>query len=537
MSVVILNRQPSPTGWSGIQKMHTNGTSMYPIDGRPLTWVTTINPLRAYRLEVRTLANAQGPYTVTIQGRVYTLTPGAWRTTTHTVDPDRPLSVSIEGTTLVAATITLVCTDYTLPVRPRPCDVLALDAYLPIPTDAMKWDQSRWDRAAWDSQTPAPGTLIWDRENWDTTVWHDPADVARWQSIIGPCTQITARRGITPSGPILKAEVGTLTITATQDLDPRGIGLTVGTPIRLHQWTTQAPIWTGQVSEVKIEPIKTGGATVTIVAVDAVAHLAAITRYGARPDRGGTETWRQRLARLMTSAPQIHVSVPTSSDTPVCSTVWETSLASHLDALIATTGGAWYADRTGGLVATAALPDHAPALILTDTHADDTDDTAVWHYTDGPAAWSTASLIAGIDATTHDATINADTGEWVAADTKTTVTDPTVTAAWGGTTVAVDMVTPSTGTALKDAATRLLRRATTAPLMTTARVHHNTSMIPDPQTHMTQAATLDPLTPVTAIQRAEKGSTLIAAVTHDITPTTWITDLTLTTAERTNENE
>ena len=224
-----------------------------------------------------------------------------------------------------------------------------------------------------------------------------------------------------------------------------------GTPIRLYHWPTATLIWTGWVTDLATTPAKTGRGSTTITASDAVARLVAVTRYGARPEGGRTETWRQRLARLMTSAPAgLEYTVRTTSETEVCPTVWETDLASHLDALVATTGGAWTVTRDGRIEVWATLPDQAPALTLTDTLDLPDDGTEAIAYTAGPSTWTAARVIAGIEATTHDAAPD-EQGEWRAADTTVTVTDTTSTASWGGMSVRVDLMTPSQGTATTEA--------------------------------------------------------------------------------------
>ena len=167
-------------------------------------------------------------------------------------------------------------------------------------------------------------------------------------------------------------------------------------------------------------------------------------------------------------------------------------------------------------------------MILTDTHDDDGNPVPVWHYTDGPASWSASQLIAAIDATTHDAALNTENQQWNAADTKITVSNATTASAWGGATVSVDMLALSTGDSLETSARRLLRRATTAPLMTSARLIPTGANLTSPLSKIRACASLDPLTVVSARQRDESGDVYIAGITHDITPTSWQTDITLT---------
>ena len=525
--MITVSTTSAPEGWKGYTS--TSGTTMYGA-GSAMRWTAPTDSRLKYRVTFKVYARPATGSTISlqVQSKVYTLTPAKWQTITHDVEPGRPLVATVTGATTLTASTTLQVVNRVLPARPAPADILAIDAYLPATTTAMRWNLDRWNRSSWNDVKPVDGTMRWNTDKWNRAAWYEPSQTHAWQSIIDPVTRVVARRGITATGPVLKAEAGTLTITATQDLDPRRLGMVIGTPVRCYLWASSTPVWSGQVADITVEPLKDGGATVTIVAVDAVSRLASITRYGARPDHGRTETWRQRLARLMTSAPGIDYQVAATSDTPVVPTVWETSLASHIDALVATTGGAWYADRDEGISVYATLPTPSPSMILTDTHDDDGNPVPVWHYTDGPASWSASQLIAAIDATTHDAALNTENQQWNAADTKITVSNATTATAWGGATVSVDMLALSTGDSLETSARRLLRRATTAPLMTSARLIPTGSNLTSPLSKMRACASLDPLTVVSARQRDESGDVYVAGITHDITPTSWQTDITLT---------
>lgn len=517
--------------WVGVSSR--SGTTMRTTTGT-LGWsMDLLRPGRPHTVALLlyvTARSSQATVTALIQGHAHTLTPGTWVSVRQDVDTTRPVRVDISGVAGADVTVTVTTPD-TVPDSPVPADVLAMDAWLPIPTAALRWDISRWDRSAWQTTRAVPGTLIWDEGRWDATYWEDQTLTECWTPILGPCTRVAASRGVAATGPVLAAQAGTLAIQATDDLNPRALGMAWGTPVRLYHWPTSTLIWSGWVTDLSTTPAKTGRGSTTITASDAVARLVAVTRYGARPEGGRTETWRQRLARLMASAPTgLTYTVRSSSDAPVCPTVWETDLASHLDALVATTGGAWTVTRDGRIEVWATLPDGAPALTLTDTLDLPQGAGEVIAYTDGPATWTAASVISGIEATTHDAAPD-ERGEWRATDTTVTVTDATTTASWGGMSVRVDLMTPSDTASITAAARRLLRRASDAPLLESATYWPvSTRTRASQQAHaMAHAAALDPLTPATGVARGERTQALIARVTHDITPTTWKTDLDLTT--------
>ncbi len=522
----------TPTEWAGASTVSPAGT-MTATGPASLNWSPPpLRPGRPHALTVQVWATPWTPTdtttTVVIQGHTTRVKARTWTTITRQIDTTRPVTVTLAATSTASATVTVTTPD-TLPERPTPADVLAVDAWLPIPTTALRWDIGRWERAAWQTTRPVPGTLVWDVGAWDATRWEDQDLIETWTPILGPGTRLTVSRGPNATGPVLTAQAGTLVLHATDDLNPRALGMHWGTPLRVYHWPTATLIWSGWVTDLATTPTKRGRGTTTITGADTVARLVATTRYGARPDSGRTETWRQRAARLWLSAPTDlpGLDVITTSDAPVCPTVWETSLAAHLDALAATTAGAWTVTRSGRVQLHATLPTTPPDLTLTDTH-DTTGPGTIIAYTAGPSTWSASNVLAAIEATTHDAAPDQE-GQWRAADRTATVTEPTTTVSWGGTTARVDVLTPSEGTALEDAARRLLRRAPTAPLLETAQwwPAHDRHHAPGPA--MAHAAALDPLTPVTAIARGEHQTSLTARITHDITPTTWRTTTTLTT--------
>lgn len=527
---------PTPAGWRGHARI--DGATVIADPSSPLTW-TADHITKRVRIWIdMSLTLLPGPRhprgsasQIIIQGRAVPATVGTAKVVSTPIDPARAVEVIVPDAHAITGTIALNAHTATLPDHPAPADVLDLEAWIETPNDAMCWDTSRWDRTTWTRPIDDTATtLVWDTGAWDQKRWHSHLTTTTWTSIIGPATHITTRRGSTATGPVLKAEAGTLQITAGDALDPRRLSLTLGTPVRLYNWTTATPIWTGRVTDVKSTPRKGGGADVVITCADIIASLATTTRYGARPDGGGLEPWRARLTRLMTTAPTVKTHLIGTSYTAVCPTVWETNLAAHLDALVATSGGAWAADRTGGITIWATLPTTPPAYALTDQRT--TTGPKPLYYTAGPATWDTAAITARIDATTHPAAPD-ENGEWRAVDHKVTVTNQTTATAWGGTTATIDLITPAEDRATETAARRLLARAATTPIMTTARLTAAGPTTTDP-TLMTHLGALDPLTTLTATQTGDTTTVYIASITHDITPTTWETTLTLTPTERTH---
>ncbi|MDK9657918.1 hypothetical protein FAM15407_001496 [Propionibacterium freudenreichii] len=528
MGTRVMDERAIPDQWTGVAS-HTDETITADAGGVLSTVIGWLRPGRPHTVKVTVESfdlDAAEPISVVIQGTARELIAGIGGQASAAVDTTRPVTVALTNAGTVSVRITVTTTD-TVPPNPRPADVLALDVWAPVPTQAMRWDLDRWDRTVWQTPAVAAGTLVWDRGRWGQAAWWDTELDATWTPILGPATSVTCRRGIAATGPVLKAQAGTLTVTAGKDLDPRRLGITVGAPIRLYHWPTRTALWLGSVSDVTLTPDKDGTTTVEISAADDVARLVAIKRSGARPDGGGPETWADRLARLMGSAPDITATCPDPGGGLVCPTVWETSLAAHLDALVASSGGWWTGNRWGGITIAARLPTDAPTMTLTDT-LPGPGIGKTWAYTAGPSAWQASALISSITGTTHNAAPD-DKGEWRADDQAQTVTDHTTATAWTGTSATVDLLATSPADATA-ALTRLLARATDAPPLASAtirpvsRATKGSAQAGD----MTAAAGIDPGQSAITVAAGEQGIAMIAAVAHTITPLTWTTDLTLT---------
>lgn len=413
---------------------------------------------------------------------------------------------------------------------PVPRDVLSLQALYPMPgLHGLRWNQHRWNREAWTKGGERPDVLTWNRHAWDTRAWENRETVTDyWQDIIAPVTDMSITRGVQATGPALAARVGTLTIRAVDALSPRATGIHHGTPVKLIHWPTRTPIYTGVITDLTVTPHKPGGRTkyeVEFTCSDTVARLAAITRYGAKADGGdGSETWSARLERLITSAPGLEYTIDTTNvPARACATVWETSLAKHIDALTASVVGSWSVTRTGVVSILVNRPT-VPAITFTD--AADTDlSRGMWSYTAIADEWTASDSIAHVTITNHNAGRD-DTGEWRAEDLEVTVSDPTAADVWGGTTISID--TTLAGDVLEATARRYLTAANTEPSpsrITLAPAHKHG---PDNRgALMQEAARLDPITAATVEFQGDSTPVLITQVTHKITPTMWTTTLDL----------
>lgn len=111
----------------------------------------------------------------------------------------------------------------------------------------------------------------------------------------------------------------------------------------------------------------------TVNIADAVKKLAAIQRYGAGGLSEPYETFEERIERLLASYNGV-AEVPTGNAYPnyrLSATVYESSLASHLDLACNSVGASWYIDKLGQLRFNTTLTDYITATFTDGTHTED----------------------------------------------------------------------------------------------------------------------------------------------------------------------
>lgn len=465
-----------------------------------------------------------------VDRKPYQLSVGATTTHADTYTPDgTPARIQIIN---AAAADVAIYVDVLqeIPDYCEPWQTLALEVFAKLPSTAFTWDSSRWDTAVYDNPPPEPDTLFWDSGYWDIKSWWIERHSSAWQNILDPVTKLSISRSVNALGACYTAQTGTLTIEALDGLDPRPLGILTGAPVRLYDWVTRTPIFTGTLAEAKTSQLKRGGYVTTWQVVDKISYLAATQRYGAIPAGGQPEHFTQRIDRLMKTnysgmyTPTRYTILGDSAAlATLCGpTVMETSLASHIDAAVTTAGGYWIARRDGWLEISAAPPnlDH-PVLTLSDDKQATPD---AWLYTQARNEWNTTALITSIEVTNHCARLD-DKNEWRADDKTVRVTSPTWSAAYGGASIRADMTAPDIETA-KTTAEKLLRDINRTPSLTAAGLPLAT------RTQQLVAARLDPTNSVATISRGETSLATITAIKHEITPLTWQTNLTLQPAKQ-----
>lgn len=474
----------------------------------PPSWKVTLE----YHVGMHAHPKGVSHGTILVQNKIYNISEGGVRKIVQELDPSLPSVIRFTAVRALVLRYMQLVIDVPDEIA-APAHRIAVDAYLPEPTnDAMRWDQSRWDRAAYDAETPRPGTLIWDTGAWDANIWYDSLPAVTWQSIIGPGTDVQISRSVSPV--LHTAQVGTLTLNALDGLDPRALGMVVGTPVRAYTPTLDM-LFTGWLVSARVVPNPPGSEhayTTELVFADLVAPLAAITRYGAKADtNNGIETWFDRVRRVLESAPDAPTVIADMNYTMIPPTVWETSLAAHLDALVATTGGYWTVTRDGTLTISPNPPATDNPVVFSDSY-----DTPGLYYTDVAIAWDTATLVTAVESTTHAAEQD-ENGEWRAADRTITVEAHTASIAWTGQKLTVDLMTSLAGEAQAAAARRLLSAAQDTPPVKSVSLAC-TELTPAMAADL---AHLDPLTPATVHAHGETHTATISAITHRITPHRW----------------
>lgn len=528
---------PPPSTWEGARiEALPGGRARFTLaPGSSYLRITVDNLCHDHLItaRIRISTTQAGQYVVIRLGDDAKRFPRATYYTHHVRTTTLGTSLIIEVTGIPTGVVEeLVITDDTpLPDNPRPCDVLSLQAYYPVPGFfGLRWNNDRWNRVSWTRGGAKPWTMVWDSTPWDTRAWNvGETNVSQWQDITGPCTEIAVTRGVTTNGPAMAATVGTLTARAINALSPRATGLHHGTPIRLIHWPTRSLVFTGVITDLTITPQKPGSRIdyeVSLTASDNVARLAALTRYGAKADGGdGSESWAARLARLIKSAPELTYQVHDTATQTMAPVVWETSLARHLDALMASVLGSWTVERDGTVSIRVRRP-RTPVLTLTDAKASNLRER-IWSYTDLNVAWSATDTIAHVTLANHGAKYDTEQHEWEADDADTTRTDPTAANAWGGASIQIDTTLPARD--VESVARRYLDTTRTDPIPSSvALVAAHDAGPTDRAAHMAVAAAFDPIQAINVEWRGEDALALITQVTHTITPTTWKTTLTLT---------
>ena len=192
---------PPPSTWEGArtEAMPAGHTHFTLAPGSSFLRITVDNlrPNHLITARIRIRTNQAGQYVVIRLGDDAKRFPRATYYTSHVRTTTLGTSLIIEVTGIPTGVVEeLTITDETpLPDNPRPCDVLSLQAYYPVPGFfGLRWNNDRWNRASWTRGVAKPWAMVWDSTPWDTRAWNvGETNVSQWQDITGPCTEINDR--------------------------------------------------------------------------------------------------------------------------------------------------------------------------------------------------------------------------------------------------------------------------------------------------------------------------------------------------------
>lgn len=522
--VTVMIRPPAPGDWKTTKGTITVSGETVTITGAaglitcPITDLVPGMPLR-----IRITISAAGTFPLIFIGNTATPITAKYQTSIINVTTDGTTEISITGATSVTVYKVEILTDQDIPEDATPAQVLSLQARFPLRgITGFRLDRSRLGRDALTLGIAPPEAFTLDRDRLNARRLFAQAANIAWQDITAPVTSMQITRGISATGPVYAAQAGVLAFSALDALDPRETGLTYGSPVMLVHWPSRTRLFTGTVTGIELTRQPPGSEhsyTTSYTVSDAVKRIASIKRYGARAEGGdGTETWNDRIIRLMRSAPEIVYRIASTTYQRMCPTVWETSLAKHLDAATASVTGSWTCNRDNSVTISAARPG-ASALVFSDSQKSNGID--IFAYTAVETSWATEDIVAAVDATNHMASIQD--GAWRAQDETITISEETYSQTWAGTSVSVDL-TCATIDAARTAARVLIDKAsdTLTPQSVTIRPAHAYGPAQSSKL-MALAASLDPMTPARVENRGDTHRVIITQISHQITPGDWQT--------------
>lgn len=478
-------------------------------------------PGKPYTLQLRASAvPAAGSSRVTLvlEGSARRLDPGdpvwlEWVTTST-----RPVQLDVRGVDrLTVHELYLVAP---APAGRGPGAELSLELLLPrAGADVFVLDSSRLDRAALTAATPWPGTFVLDSSRLDEGYLYLPELSEWWHPVLPLARAVSTRRGSSVEL-VPVAQAGTLVAEFPNALDPRAHAIRRGTPVRLFHWPTRRPLFTGEVARAGVSPERPGRRlryVTTLEAVDVVAQLVETTRYGAIVGAGLAESWRDRIARLLSSAPDVSwriVPAVAERAPTMANTVLESSLAKHLDVAVTSARGVWFAGADGTVRICPGEPAGDDVALFTDTHSTD---PLAWPYVDAHAGWDTDAIVSVVELTNLGATQDG-AGEWTAADVVVSVTDATLAATYGRR-LGSGTVNVAAGEA-EAIAGELVRGLDSGAAVSRVTL--------DAGAAMARASELELFAPVRAQLRGELREALVTAITHSIKPRRWSAGVELT---------
>lgn len=258
-----------------------------------------------------------------------------------------------------------------------------------------------------------------------------PADTPIvWTDWTDKVMNIDLSRGGKVMDVVHRNDVGTMTVTLRDvALDVYAPEFIAGQQIRLFQVLADRrhAMFTGTIREVEVHQLRMGPgkrpvSILQLIATDAVRDHNEVTRYGAMPATG-TETLAERIVRLSRTARGNLATPAVSIPGELGRTVYESSISNHLSIAANTVGAWWYVDGSGVVqFQQRRFPDPRPDGAVTFVERSEEFPGTPWpagvlHMRDWTSARGSRVMYTGLNYANHGAQLDPDNpGSWIADD-------------------------------------------------------------------------------------------------------------------------
>jgi hypothetical protein len=202
----------------------------------------------------------------------------------------------------------------------------------------------------------------------------DAYETEQWVDYTPNTTNIVYSRGAVNDGASNTVQVGLMSLSLKDAGNPlTDFKVRSGRKIRLRN--NDEILFSGTINAVPGRYVRrknTYTKYFTVQAADAVKRLAGQKAYGAGGLSEPYESFEERIARLLDTYPG-PVDFPTGDAYPdfrLSATVYEASLAAHLDLACNSVGASWYIDKLGQIRFNTTLTDYITAVFSDGTHTE-----------------------------------------------------------------------------------------------------------------------------------------------------------------------
>lgn len=370
-------------------------------------------------------------------------------------------------------------------------------------------------------------------------------DYHGWTSILAPVTQIDTHRAIDWNGITGRGDVGIMTVTIYNQLDPRASGLIRGVTVQLLDNVTRARLFTGTIAKIVSNPRKDGTYTLTLEIHDHIAAISGVKKY--QETTAVNLTWTDYLRKnTVKDIPALPSGLTGSPiwikdqeyDRPRIGAVKrEATLTAYIDALAATVGATWWVDPAG-IVRFRLGPEASPAAYIDMGEAAGNYQAALpyrdWFGnledrvispTNANATFDTSSALSGVNAINHTITLDNDGGT-DGTTTTISVDAPTNAAAYGVNPLEIDTMAADVDQ-LRQSLAWLLESYEPAQVITSATFDPLRAPHATPGKDLTTLTGIDLANLVGTRYRGALAWLMVTGISHTITPTSWTTTLDL----------